>query len=112
MMHHREIRSHFLFGSLFDCTEDQCLLERDEAGRVGGTDTGAAVLHRLVRDRELAKVVANHLGLNGGKGAGGGRNEHPRTAQSTCTDTISSHINTKTTHTHTHTLSLSLSFLN
>merc|ERR1712070_172729 len=28
------------------------------------TNTGPTVLHRLVRDRELAEVVADHLGLN------------------------------------------------
>lgn len=41
----------------------QELLERDEAGGVGGADAGPAVLHRLVRDGKLAQVVANHLGL-------------------------------------------------
>lgn len=39
------------------------LLERDEAGRLGGTDTGATVRDRLVGDGELAKVVAAHLRL-------------------------------------------------
>merc|ERR1719487_1675752 len=39
-------------------------LERDELGRRGGTDTGAAVAHGLVRDRELAQVVAYHVGLH------------------------------------------------
>lgn len=39
----------------------KALLQRNEARRVSGTDTGATVLNRLVRDRELAKVVANHL---------------------------------------------------
>lgn len=41
----------------------QELLERDEAGGVGGADAGPAVLHRLVRDGKLAQVVADHLGL-------------------------------------------------
>ena len=40
------------------------LLERDELGRRGRTDTGAAVPHGLVRDRELAEVVADHVGLD------------------------------------------------
>ena len=31
---------------------------------MGGTDTGATVLDGLVRDGELSKVVANHLGLD------------------------------------------------
>jgi len=31
---------------------------------VCGTDTGSAVLDRLVRDRELGEVVTNHLGLD------------------------------------------------
>ena len=39
------------------------LLERDESGGVGGADAGPTVLHGLVRDAELAEVVANHLGL-------------------------------------------------
>jgi len=36
----------------------------DEAGRVGGSDSGASVAHGLVRDGELAEVHADHLGLN------------------------------------------------
>jgi len=45
------------------------LLERDELGRRGGTNTRATVAHRLVGDRELAKVVSDHvsLDLNGGE---------------------------------------------
>jgi len=39
------------------------LLEGDEARRVRGADTGAAVRHRLVRDGELTEVVADHLRL-------------------------------------------------
>ena len=31
---------------------------------MGGTDTGATVVHRLVGEGELAKVVADHLGLD------------------------------------------------
>jgi len=31
---------------------------------VGSTDTGATVLHRLVRDGKLAEVVTDHLGLD------------------------------------------------
>ena len=38
--------------------------KRDEPGRVCGTDTGPTVLHWLVGDRELCKVMANHLRLN------------------------------------------------
>jgi len=44
--------------------KQQCSLERDEARRVGGTNTGATVLDRLVRDRKLAREVANHFGLD------------------------------------------------
>ena len=40
------------------------LFERNETGRVGSTDTGATVLHRLVSDGKLAEVVTNHLGLD------------------------------------------------
>lgn len=40
------------------------LLERDEAGGVGGAQTGAAVGHGLVGDGELTEVVADHTGLN------------------------------------------------
>jgi hypothetical protein len=39
------------------------LLEGDESGRVGGTDTRATVLDRLVGDGELAQVVSDHLRL-------------------------------------------------
>ena len=39
------------------------LLERHEARRLGGTDTGATVRDGLVGDGELAEVVANHLRL-------------------------------------------------
>lgn len=31
-----------------------CLLEWDESGGVGGSDTGPTVLHRLVGDAELS----------------------------------------------------------
>merc|ERR1712139_494559 len=40
------------------------LLERHEAGRLGGTNTGGTVLHRLVGDGELTEVVSDHVGLN------------------------------------------------
>jgi hypothetical protein len=40
------------------------LLQGNETGRVGGTDTGTTVLDGLVRDRELSQVVANHLRLD------------------------------------------------
>ena len=40
------------------------LLEGDEPGGVGGSDTGATVLDRLVCDGELAEVVSHHLGLD------------------------------------------------
>ena len=39
-------------------------LERNEARRVRGADTRSTVLDRLVRDRKLAQVVADHLGLD------------------------------------------------
>ena len=31
---------------------------------MGGTNTGSTVLHRLVRDGELAKVMSDHLSLD------------------------------------------------
>lgn len=40
------------------------LLERDEARRVGRTETGTTVRHGLVGDREFTEVVAGHLGLD------------------------------------------------
>mmetsp|Transcript_183161 Transcript_183161/g.445908 ORF Transcript_183161/g.445908 Transcript_183161/m.445908 type:complete len:316 (+) Transcript_183161:160-1107(+) len=49
---------------LAPCILDSTLVERDEAGGVVGTDTGAAVADRLVGDGELAKVAADHLGLD------------------------------------------------
>lgn len=67
------------------------LLERDEAGGVGGTDAGPAVLHRFVRDGKLAQVVADHLGLQVERhpcwGQRGGHGDipsraHPRAARS------------------------------
>ena len=39
------------------------LLEWDESGAVGGTDTGTTVLNRLVCDAELSQIVSNHLRL-------------------------------------------------
>jgi hypothetical protein len=38
--------------------------ETNESGGVGGSDTGTSVANRLVRDRELGKVVSSHLGLD------------------------------------------------
>lgn len=43
--------------------DSHTLLQGDEAGRVGGTDTRATVLHRLVRDGVLPSVGADHLRL-------------------------------------------------
>ena len=43
--------------------EIMSLFEGDEPWRVGGADTGATVLHRLVGDGELPQVMADHLGL-------------------------------------------------
>merc|ERR1719153_227797 len=40
------------------------LLEGDESGAVGGSDTGPTVLHRLVGDGELAQVMSNRLWLD------------------------------------------------
>merc|ERR1711967_177336 len=40
------------------------LLEGDEAGRLGGTNTGGTVLHRLVGDGELTEVVSDHVSLD------------------------------------------------
>merc|ERR1719234_509683 len=43
---------------------DDPLLEGDESGAVGGTNTGPTVLHGLVGDGELSQVVSNHLWLH------------------------------------------------
>ena len=40
------------------------LLEWDEPGRVGGSDTGSSVFHRLVRNGKLSQVVSDHLRLH------------------------------------------------
>ena len=40
------------------------LVERDEAGGVRGPDPRPSVANRLVRDRELPEVVADHLRLD------------------------------------------------
>lgn len=40
-----------------------CLLEGDEARRVGGSHTGASVEDRSVREGELSEVGSNHLTL-------------------------------------------------
>lgn len=40
------------------------LLERDEAGGVGGSDTRSTVLNWLVGDGELSQVVTTHLRLD------------------------------------------------
>merc|ERR1719330_1599276 len=40
------------------------LLEGDESGAVGGTNTRPTVLHGLVGDGELSQVVSNHLWLH------------------------------------------------
>merc|ERR1712194_257732 len=44
------------------------LLERDELGRRGSTDTGPTVTDRLVRDAELGQIVAHHVGLDLNRG--------------------------------------------
>merc|ERR1719411_2083278 len=43
-------------------TED--LLEGDESGGARSSDTRPSVLHRLVRDLELSKIVSDHLGFD------------------------------------------------
>jgi len=40
------------------------LLEGNEPRRVGGSDTGSTVLHRLVRDAEFSEIMTNHFRLN------------------------------------------------
>jgi hypothetical protein len=40
------------------------LLEGDESGRVGRTNSGASVSDGSVSDGELTKVVSHHLGLD------------------------------------------------
>ena len=56
-----------IFLSYFQLTMrmKQNLLEGDEPGGVGGTNTWATVLHGFVGDGELTKVVSDHLGLKG-----------------------------------------------
>jgi len=39
-------------------------MQRDEAAAVGGAQTGASVEGRLVSDGELAKILADHVGLH------------------------------------------------
>lgn len=48
----------------FSSNKKTSLLERNEPGRVGGSDTGTTVLDGLVSDGELAKVMADHLWLD------------------------------------------------
>lgn len=45
------------------------LLQRDETGRVCGSNTGATVLDWLVGDGELAQIVTTHLRLRRGQTA-------------------------------------------
>lgn len=40
------------------------LLEWDESGRVGSSDTWSSVLDRLVGDSELSEVESDHLRLD------------------------------------------------
>lgn len=44
------------------------ILEGDELGGRGGTNTGATVTHGLVGNGELAEVVAHHVGLHLNRG--------------------------------------------
>ena len=44
--------------------QSDTLLQRNEFRGVSSTNTRAVVLHRLVRQRELAQVVADHLSLD------------------------------------------------
>mmetsp|Transcript_1267 Transcript_1267/g.1919 ORF Transcript_1267/g.1919 Transcript_1267/m.1919 type:complete len:173 (-) Transcript_1267:26-544(-) len=53
-----------LAATMSDHNHSSTLLERDEAGRVGGAETGAAVGDGLVGDGELAEVVTDHTGLD------------------------------------------------
>lgn len=41
----------------------QFLLQRNEAGRMSGSNTRTTVFNRLVCDGELSKVMTNHLRL-------------------------------------------------
>ena len=45
------------------CDTTHHLLEGDEPGGVGGSNTGTTVLNWFVSDGELAQVVSNHLRL-------------------------------------------------
>merc|ERR1719411_1674440 len=45
-------------------TTRRLLLQRDESGGVGGSNTGSSVLNRLVGDGELSQIVADHLWLD------------------------------------------------
>lgn len=53
----------FLYLHLEKVPRSSCLFQWNEPGGVGGTNTGPAVLHRLVGDGELPQVVTDHLGL-------------------------------------------------
>eukprot|EP01084_Bolivina_argentea_P298334 514089_1 len=46
------------------CRRGTTLLQGDELGAMGGTDTGATVLDGLVGQRELGQVVGDHLSLD------------------------------------------------
>ena len=59
LFHHHQSLS-----SLIITHSQTSLLQRNEARRVGGTNTGATVLDGLVGDGELAEVVSNHFGLD------------------------------------------------
>ena len=51
------------FPNLFQTKNKYNLFERDESGRVGGTNTGATVLDWPVGHGELSQVVSDHLWL-------------------------------------------------
>merc|ERR1719215_1367141 len=52
------------FPNLFQTKNKYNLFERDESGRVGGTNTGATVLDWPVGHGELSQVVSGHFWLD------------------------------------------------
>lgn len=45
-------------------TPSCCSLERNESGRMGGTDPRPTMLDRFVTDREFCEIVTDHFGLD------------------------------------------------
>lgn len=61
---HLKFLGHFFLYIKHKQTTEHTLSQGDETGSVGGTNTGSAVSGGGVGDRELTKVVTNHLRLD------------------------------------------------